>query len=191
MKEYCKIATHHGTTMPNFPVRAGAVYGKNSGRLFVCENFAGFPEHLHVYISRDSGRTWNREKITTNNKIFIAISTVVGDNIPTLGTFNDPDAGRNKIGSRPGLREPQRHYMRFRDTKYQLRKTQYDNADRGGHPIGNNDSYNHPIHKDMVRTGVNNPLFADRPTPAVSDPMGDYIRYKSKQQLIKQKKAHN
>lgn len=180
MKEYCRIATAYGQTMPGFPVRRGAVYGKNSGRLFVCENFAGFPDSLHVYVSRDNGKRWNREKINPDNKIFRAIADTISDKVPELQTFTDPEAGRNKVVGQPRLRSPQRNYLRYRDTNYQIRKTQLDNADAGSGVVRNHEAYYSVVHKDMRRSCVNNPLFKDRPEPFTSNPVEADRKYREK-----------
>lgn len=136
MREYCKIAVKYGSTLPNFPIRVGSIYGQNSGRLFVVEHAETFRFGvLTCFVSRDSGKHWNVETVSNDNKIFKAvyecIRTQNGGKIPVCGTFKDPQA-HGRIVGKPVDRNPQRHYMRYDNTYRFLRKHNADNADFGG-----------------------------------------------------------
>lgn len=134
MKEYCKLCRKYGTTLPNFPIRIGGIYGKVDNRLFVCESYLHIQDgKLVVCVSRNGGKFWQPEMIDSKNKIFkMVYNCIVAENdgkIPQVGTYRDRFT---KMAGRPAEREVNYKYMRFKDTAYQLRKQNSDNADFGG-----------------------------------------------------------
>ncbi len=143
MKEYIKTCKQYGTSLQGFKLRKGCVYGKNSGRLFVCVD-ATDKNGISVFISRDNGLNWKSEKVIPGNKIYDAIVTHVGNGAsvkPT--TYHNP---MGKIPGKPVDRKVNNTYLRFADTAYQIRKQNMDNCDFGG----GGDAVMNNAHKDSV-----------------------------------------
>ena len=136
MKNYCKVATGYGYTMPNYPIRRGAIYGASCGRLFVCESFADIKNrHLFVAISRNNGASWAIEETLHGEKIYDAIidciRTDCNNHIPRVGSFRDPKATGRVVGQ-PLRKNPQKSFTPDRLTYSEIRKMNRDNADFGG-----------------------------------------------------------